>query len=145
MEIDTEARGGRLADPLREKSGDRAGLHVFDAVPASEAMRKLAKSVKLQFDRQSTDHERLVRVRDLCGKFPGKSPVFVEIAMPDNSRTLIRAGANMNVAISSEFVAAAREIVGPDNVKLAPPPRTNGGGNRNGRRRRWGGNNRGGR
>jgi len=126
-----------------DKSGDRAGLHVFDAVPAAEAMGRLAKSVKLQFDRQRTDHERLLRVRELCGKFPGNSTVFVEITMPDNSRTLIRAGANMTVVISPEFVAAAREIVGPNGLKLAPPPRRrDGNGTRNGRRQ-WGANGRG--
>ena len=125
-----------------DRSADRTGLHVFDAVPVSEAMRRLAASVKLRLDRQSTDHEKLLRVRDLCKKVPGESAVFVEIVMPDGSLTLIRAGADMNVALSPEFIAAATEIVGPHGLKLAPRPRTPSG-NTNGRRR-WGGNGRGG-
>ena len=116
-----------------DKSTDRVGLHVQEAIPAADALQRIPRSVKLCIRREEASPELIEKLHGACERHPGGCDVFLEFAMPDGGRTLLRAGHHITVAPSMAFIADVRELLGTSSVTLAPRPLpANGNG-----RRRW--------
>jgi len=102
-----------------DRTTERVGLRIDEAIPAADALSRLTESVALQLRRSETDSRRLKDIRSTCERHAGDCPVYVEITMPDGKRVLIRTGEHMRVRLSNEFVEAAVHLLGEGSLKLA--------------------------
>jgi len=116
-----------------DRTSDRPGIQITEAVPAEDALARLTASVKLRVNRDSADATVLKRIKTLCDEHHGECPVFVELAGKQGP-VLIRTAAHLSVRADEAFVKGAMDLLGQEGLQLAARPPSNNG---NSSRDRW--------
>ena len=103
-----------LVASLDTRSEDTS-LIVSDIVPLRWAHAKFARFVEVSVDTQKIDEEVLLRLRDICGDYGGRCPVYLHCRDNGSTRT-IRVGRRSFVTPSDEMIAKIESLLGTGSV-----------------------------
>jgi DNA polymerase-3 subunit alpha len=92
---------------------------ICDELIALEDVReKIAAKVTVQLKGEEVTEELISRLRNLCGRHRGKSPLQVSLTTPNGYRIRAVADRSLSVRPDAEFCEKLRSIVGRDRVVL---------------------------
>jgi len=102
----------------RDRGEDRAPFIVESAAPLAELRESGAIGVEINWQPNVENGSEMARgLAALCSAYPGPAPVTISWSNTDGEETRLRAR-NTRVEITDTFLAAVRELVGPDRVRL---------------------------
>lgn len=99
-------------------NNDQPSIKVQKVLAVDEARNALTGAVKLHLKRDGLSPELLENLRAVCERHPGRCPVVLEIAMPDETQVTIRAGRAVAVRPTDAFGDEVNRIVGREGMRL---------------------------
>ena len=101
-------------------TNDRASIKIDEVIAADDARAKLAGSVTVRVPRADASTPALENLRAVCERYPGRCPLFIEIAMPNAAPpVVIHAGRALFVSPSDALGAEIDRLLGQGSVRLA--------------------------
>ncbi|HRU04235.1 MAG TPA: DNA polymerase III subunit alpha [Candidatus Brocadiia bacterium] len=119
-----------------DRSMERPSFRVDNVIPLADAPQRLAASATLRLERLSLDEPALARLKSVCERHKGPTPLSLDIGLPDRRRVLIRS--QLNVKVTGAFAQEIAAVTGDGRLVLSPQTydpnsgRGNGGGRRRG-------------
>jgi len=88
-----------------------------ELISMEEASEKIAAKVKINLDAKDITEEKVARIKTICTKHKGKSPVYVTVTT-GRGRVNAVAGRNLRVSPDVDFCKKMEQLVGADNFEL---------------------------
>ncbi|MBL8878374.1 MAG: DNA polymerase III subunit alpha [Phycisphaerales bacterium] len=104
-------------DATVDRRREVPSLRVTAATPVEHVRRNLSREVIVRLQSTAGRHDALPRIRDLCDRNRGPTPMFFEVGSGDGWVATIRNRA-AGVDASTEFLASLTALVGADCVEL---------------------------
>ena len=100
-----------------ESSGDAVKLHIEEVIPLEEARERFTQSVKIYFDTEKNNLEKISQIKSIMEKHKGSFPVYVHLAnkTPRPRLFFLR---DYRVDIADDFLNELNELLGEDSVIL---------------------------
>jgi DNA polymerase-3 subunit alpha len=89
-----------------------------ELIELEDASDKLAANVWIRLGAMEVTEEKVTRIRSLCAKHRGKSPVHISLQTAGGYRIAVVADAKLSVRPDVEFCERMREVVGADKLEL---------------------------
>lgn len=105
-------------DATVDRRREVPSLRVTAATPVDSVRRKLSREIIVRLQSTGGQHEAMPRIRELCDRHRGATPVFFEIGSGDGWVATIRNRA-AGIDASPEFLTALTNVIGADNVELS--------------------------
>ena len=87
------------------------------AYAMEQAGEKIAAKVKIKLDAKDITEEKVARIRSICTKHKGKSPVYVTLRT-DKGTVRAVAGEGLKVRPDVDFCKKMEQLVGVENFEL---------------------------
>ncbi len=104
---------------VADRSSDRPGLQIKEALPIAEFVR-LVDKVRISLDAEAVGAEKLGKLQELLQRHSGEKLVFLEITQQDGQRVIVQAGRDSAVRPTEQFVAEVAALMGEGRVRLIP-------------------------
>ncbi|MCK5595183.1 DNA polymerase III subunit alpha, partial [bacterium] len=105
---------GRL--DLRE---DQPKVIASNIIPLSETEEKLTKAIHLRLISTGLDEQMLQKLKDLLIKYPGKSIVYLHVAIPQSGEITMLADSKIHVSPKKGLLVKLRHLIGQEAVRLS--------------------------
>jgi DNA polymerase-3 subunit alpha len=99
-------------------------IQTSEVLSVDEGVRQWATAISLRLKTEDLDEAMLNALRQVLQRHPGSLYVHIEMEKPNHSRTIIRAGDNLRVAMNESFERDIKDLLGGDHLVLV----ANGGG-----------------
>lgn len=93
-----------------------ASLTIRDFIPIEEVPEQLAKRVTFVLESEKATPDQFESLRNLLTRFPGQTPVTVQLRLPDDTRATIALPDTLFVNPSKEFIQTAEAFAGNKNL-----------------------------
>jgi DNA polymerase III alpha subunit len=118
-----------------DRSMERPSFRVDNVIPLADARQKLTGAATLRLERLGLDEPTLARLKAVCERHKGSTPLSLDIGMADRRRVLIRAGHDAGVKVTDAFSEEVAALIGEGRLCLAPVAYDAESGRNGGRRR----------
>jgi len=88
-----------------------------ELIPLDEATEKLSANVRINLNAKDVSKDKVARIRSICMKHRGKSPVYVTLRT-DKARVLMMAAKELSVRPDMDFCKKMEQLVGVENFEL---------------------------
>jgi len=104
---------GRLS--LRE---EHPKIIADEVIPLEQAQQKYTTALVIKLVTTGLEEETLYTLKDVLSKHHGETPVYLDFAMPEGSRTLVELGRDYTVEPREELVSQIEGVLGSDVVRF---------------------------
>jgi len=101
-----------------DKSGDRVQLIANEILDVKDMAGKWAKGINVDLNMVGMDADLLVRLKEICEKFPGTVPVTFRLQTTHRGLMVMEAGDELKVSPTQAFIKAMNDAVGDDSVQI---------------------------
>ncbi len=100
-----------------ESSGDAIKLHIDDVFPLEEAREKFIQSVKIIFNKEKYNLNRITELKEIIKKYKGNIPLFLHLEDNGSSPRLFFIK-SYRINPSNEFMHSITSLLGEDSVSI---------------------------
>jgi DNA polymerase-3 subunit alpha len=100
-----------------ESSGDAIKLHIDDVFPLEEAREKFIQSVKIIFNKEKYNLNRITELKEIIKKYKGNIPLFLHLEDNGSSPRLFFIK-SYRINPSNEFMNSITSLLGEDSVSI---------------------------
>ena len=90
-----------------------------ELINIEQAQDKLSARVKILLNSDDITKEKLTRIKSICSRHKGQSPVYVTV-VTDKGKVLAVADRRLSVQPGIQFRKKIKQIVGAGNLELTP-------------------------
>jgi len=101
-----------------EIDDNRKKVIISDIVPLKSAREHFAQGVMIKVAALGLPEEKLLTLRDLVMKYPGKCPLYLQFKYPNKPTATVFAGKEFSVKPEPALLNHIKELFGPNSVKV---------------------------
>jgi DNA polymerase-3 subunit alpha len=101
-----------------DRQREEPQLRTSEILDVSEGQRRFSNAVVIRLREADLDEEILAALRRTLAAHPGPLPLYLELESPSRTRTLIRAGDNLRVAMDEALERDLENLLGDSHVIL---------------------------
>jgi len=97
---------------------ERPNIIAIELITLDQVRDKLAAKVNINLTAENVTKEKVAEIKSLCRHYRGRSPVYVAV---QTDKGLVHAAADRELSVNPdvEFCRKMKQLVGPENFKLA--------------------------
>ncbi|MGE5804477.1 MAG: OB-fold nucleic acid binding domain-containing protein [Ignavibacteria bacterium] len=100
-----------------ESSGDAIKLQIDEVIPLTEAREKLTQSVKISFDKQKYEAEKISHLKNILEHSKGNIPVYLHL-IHNGAKPTVFFLKDYRIKISDELIKSVTALLGEDSLIL---------------------------
>lgn len=100
-----------------DRSREKPQVVVSQVIPIEQADEKLARSALVRLDPGNMGPETLTGLQEVLARFPGETPIYLEVRAGDQSRVVVRPN-RRGICLSRECREAFDALLGPDHLAI---------------------------
>ncbi len=100
-----------------ESSGDAIKLQIDEVIPLTEAREKLTQSVKICFDKQKYEAEKISHLKNILEHSKGNIPVYLHL-IHNGAKPAVFFLKDYRIKISDELIKSVTALLGEDSLIL---------------------------
>jgi len=97
---------------------EKPNILAVELIALEDVRGKLAAKIRIRLDAKDVTKEKVATIKSICRHHRGKSPVYVAINT-EKGRVYAAADRNLSVNPDIDFCRKMRQLVGPENFRLA--------------------------
>ncbi len=97
---------------------EKPNIFAEELIALDEVTEKLAAKVRIRLDAKEVTKEKVALIKSICRNHRGKSPLYVAVKT-DKGRVYATADRTLSVNPDLDFCRKMRQLVGPENFRLA--------------------------
>jgi DNA polymerase-3 subunit alpha len=100
-----------------ESSGDAIKLQIDEVIPLAEVREKLTQSVKICFDKQKYEAEKISHLKNILEHSKGNIPVYLHL-IHNGAKPAVFFLKDYRIKISDELIKSVMALLGEDSLIL---------------------------
>jgi DNA polymerase-3 subunit alpha len=101
-----------------DKRRETPSIIVSEVIPVEASIDRLTTGILLRLDRIRHQPQVVAQLKPILGQYRGRLPIFVQVAMPDQHKVILKVNGDMAVKPSMNLIGDLEQLLGSGSVEL---------------------------
>jgi DNA polymerase-3 subunit alpha len=101
-----------------DKRRETPSIIVSEVIPVEASIDRLTTGILLRLDRIRHQPQVVAQLKPILGQYRGRLPIFVQVAMPDQQKVILKVNGDMAVKPSMNLIGDLEQLLGSGSVEL---------------------------
>ncbi len=101
-----------------DKRREAPSVVVNEVIPVDAAVERLTTGLLVHLDRQRHSADTISQLKPILGQYAGRLPVYMEVAMPDQQRVIVKVNGDGGIRASADLVGDIDRLIGNGAAEL---------------------------